>query len=340
MLKRLLDSDSVAVVIREVLIPVAGRDTPVMPPTFAAQKSDEPSDYCITATDTGNVCDMDTPGSQANRIEPLFMTPPYRDLIPHLAVKMPDGRLINICEMGHRMGDALLRCTDQYGKVVEPAFTAIRDRMDYAVMASTAPTSLVFGVWDSRATKVKIPRLVTAKVQARNVSRLQARAQYSPPIDYAELGLLDDVKSKKGNKDPASMAGLRPVPAPKAGPGPGGVLVNGDITRHVVVNLTPLRRIVSDTKPDVQKYILSLAMVAASVPMDPYLREGCTLVRENVETVLVRRDGSREDLALDTTRFMREADKYAKDFDAGACRTLNFEPKRVKDVIKKASKDV
>ena len=80
----------VALVLRENLIPVEGEDGVVFPPTFAAaeDKSKFPGGYNVDAAANGsNVCIIDTVGSQANRMEPVFAEPPYRDLIPQIVIK-------------------------------------------------------------------------------------------------------------------------------------------------------------------------------------------------------------------------------------------------------------
>jgi len=64
-------------------------------------------------------------------------------------------------------------------------------------MAKIAPTSLVFGVWDSRDTQAKLPRLVASTIRAFDVQRLTRSAQFNPSADYIGLGLLEDTIDKK-----------------------------------------------------------------------------------------------------------------------------------------------
>ena len=62
-----------ALVIREYLMPVEGPDGVLFPATFAAGDG-FPGGYNIDGDPNGaNVCLIDSVGSQANRIEPLFV---------------------------------------------------------------------------------------------------------------------------------------------------------------------------------------------------------------------------------------------------------------------------
>src|SRR6516164_10060293 len=85
----LTDSGPAALVIREHLIAVEGRDGVVFPATYAASKYGTSGYNIDSFNDSGteNVCLIDSVGSQANRIEPLFMKPDYADLVPRVTVK-------------------------------------------------------------------------------------------------------------------------------------------------------------------------------------------------------------------------------------------------------------
>ncbi len=77
-----LTSDSAAaIVIREPLLPVEGDDGVIFPATYAAaeNKSVFPGGYNIDPpTGEKNVCLVDSVGSQANRMEPIFAKPEYQ----------------------------------------------------------------------------------------------------------------------------------------------------------------------------------------------------------------------------------------------------------------------
>jgi CRISPR-associated protein Csb1 len=185
-----------AIVLREYLAPVEGKDGVFFPPTFAPAENskDFPGGYNINDLGHGeNVCLIDSVGSQANRIEPMFATAPYAALVPQLVVQAGEKK-VSILEAGHRAGDAIVRCTE-LKDALQKAFQALK--MGNAVpLAKLAPTSLVFGVWDSRDTQAKAPRLLAATIRAFNVAKLTRSAQYNPAIEYVEAGLLEELKTR------------------------------------------------------------------------------------------------------------------------------------------------
>src|SRR5213594_2594677 len=83
----LTEDGPAALVIREHLMPVEGPDGVLFPATFAAGDG-FPGGYNIDGDQNGsNVCLIDSVGSQANRIEPLFMQEKYRHLVPQIIIK-------------------------------------------------------------------------------------------------------------------------------------------------------------------------------------------------------------------------------------------------------------
>src|SRR5690242_16227985 len=89
----LSDAGPAALVIREHLMPVEGPDGVLFPATFAAGDG-FPGGYNIDpppskdqAWGIPNVCLIDSVGSQANRIEPIFMQEEYQSLVPQIVVQ-------------------------------------------------------------------------------------------------------------------------------------------------------------------------------------------------------------------------------------------------------------
>ena len=83
----LADDGPAALVIREHLMPVEGADGVLFPATFAAGDG-FPGGYNIDTDASGrNVCLVDSVGSQANRLEPLFLRDKYRHLVPQIVVE-------------------------------------------------------------------------------------------------------------------------------------------------------------------------------------------------------------------------------------------------------------
>ncbi|MEM7697189.1 MAG: type I-U CRISPR-associated RAMP protein Csb1/Cas7u, partial [Verrucomicrobiota bacterium] len=132
-----------ALVLREHLTPVEGRDGVLFPPTFASGDG-FPGGYNIDPRPRKdelwpeeNVCLVDTVGSQANRIEPLFADDEYSHLIPTVVVKAGE-KAVNLVEAGHRAGDALMRCSGLQDEL-NAAFKAVI-MGDASPLAKIAPT--------------------------------------------------------------------------------------------------------------------------------------------------------------------------------------------------------
>jgi len=311
-----LNDDRVAALTaRQLLEPVEGPDGVIFPPTFAAEEEDANGNYNIDSfggaysaridytppkqasviTDIRhesgrNVCLVDSVGAEANRIEPLFKLDKcngrFSGLVPQVTVKA-GSRTVNLLDAGHRAGDAIIRFT-KYGERLFNAFKALSEANNAYELAKLAPTSLVFGVWDSRGTQEKIQRAFRSVVRATNVVPLTRSAQYNRATKYVEYGILNEELDKGKGKDSVfAREGFKDNPATRV---PGGVLVNGEIRRDMTINLSAIRRLrvpleFDPTKDDpdktlaLRRYILGLCLIAALARSeDRYnLREGCQL---------------------------------------------------------------
>ena len=324
----------VALTLRQTLLPVEGSDAVVFPPTYAG------IGYNIdTLSDGTRVATIDSVGSQANRMEPVFEEEPYAALVPQVTITYGNDRSISILRAGHRLGDALIRST-ALAEEAHAAFTLFLDIGDATAVARLAPTSLVFGVWDSRDTQAKLPRVVQSVIRAWDVDDLKRSAQYMPPVDYAALDVFSDAEQKKheGNqKSPLAQRGFVHVPATEAH---GGIVVHGEIHRTVTVNLVALRRLDGDGGLALRRYVLGLALVAATAPLDGFLRQGC-LLTPDPETpsswAAVGRDGTRQAVALDVDAVLAFAQDTAAAFGVCENRSVPFDRTRAKaDATKKA----
>jgi CRISPR-associated protein Csb1 len=331
---------AVALHLRETLIPVEGEGGVIFPPTYAADDRRSGPPYAIdTLSDGTKVVQVDSVGSQANRIEPLFLRSrpgaadnPLAELIPQIDVVVSDDFRVSLLEVGHRLGDALIR-SSSLKEDAEKAFANFQ-RGDATAIAKIAPTSLVFGAWDSRGEGAKLPRVVQSVIRAWNVEPLTRSAQYTPAIDYAKFEVFSDEEKSKaeGNtKSPLAQRGFVHVPAVDTH---GGVVVRGAIYRDVTVNLVALRQLGAPSAgAALRRYVLGLALVAASEPQDGFLRQGCLLtpdpsVRQN--WTLVERDGRRLEIELDPTIALAYAKNAAKNFGVGEDRTVTFSRDRAK----------
>ncbi len=322
-----------ALVLREYLTPVEGKDGVFFPPTFAAAENTRefPGGYNINEWGNGeNVCLVDSVGSQANRIEPMFATGDYAALVPQLVVEAGEKK-VSILEAGHRAGDAIVRCTELKCEL-QQAFQSLK-KGNAVPLAKLAPTSLVFGVWDSRDTQAKAPRLLAATVRAFNVAKLTRSAQYNPATEYVEEGLLEDTEDKNALKA-YSERGFRHVPASATH---GGVIAKGDIRREVTLQVAALRLLRGTTDDETKKlhaYLMGLALVAFTKPAVGFLRQGCNLVldgEKKPESNVVFPNGRREASGLTHDTALAFAKKAAAAFGVGESKTVKFDTKLAKD---------
>jgi CRISPR-associated protein Csb1 len=359
------DDGPAALVIREWLTPVEGADGVLFPATFAAGDN-FPGGYNIDVhpsdTDVGpsiaamikngkvkpnidlfpgskNVCLVDSVGSQANRIEPIFASEKYRHLVPQIAVKAGD-KVVSIFEAGHRAGDALVRCSSLQ-QTVEEAFRASVNG-DAELLAKFAPTSLVFGVWNSRGmsgTQDKRPRIVASSIRAFDVRKLTRGAVYTAPTDYTALDVFSEeekAKAEGDNKNPLAKRGFVNALASATH---GGVIADGGIRRDATLGLAALRLLYAGKDMEktlkLRRYILGLALVAFMHKPVGYLRQGCLLVRDPEpkiphEFVEVLATGERKPVKITQEDSLHYATAVATAFGIGESKTVDFEKDRAK----------
>ena len=336
----------VALTLRQKYLPVEGADSVIFPPTYA-QTGDRKSSYNIdTLSDGTKVATIDSVGAQANRMEPLFKAAaggepenPREKLVPQVTITYGNDQSVSILEAGHRLGDALVRSTE-LAEETNRAFRIFLDTGDASSIARLAPTSLVFGVWDSRDTQAKLPRIVQSVIRAWDIDELKRSAQYNPPVDYAELEVFSESEKEKqeGNaKSPLAQRGFVHVPATGEH---GGIMVHGEIRRDTTVNLIALRRLRGENGTALRRYVLGLALVAATTPLDGFLRQGCLITPDPDAPgawVSVGRDGVREAVTLDENGAFDLAQRACKDFFGGVplARTVKFDKELAKQDAKK-----
>ncbi len=323
------DDDIVAVHVRQTLVPIEGPGGVFFPPTYAG------IGYQTNTLHDGTLMvEVDSVGSQANRMEPVFLKPELQGLVPAITVRYgssKDGNAgeLSILEAGHRLGDAIVRSTELHPDA-RAAFQALLRSGNATPIAKLGPTSLVFGVWDSRDTMAKIPRLLQATIRAYDIVVLKRSAQFNPALDYAELEVFSESDKEKAEgkaSSPLAERGFVHVPAVES---PGGVIARGPINRDLTLNLVQLHRLQGDDTPALRDYLLGLALIASTEPMDPFLRQGCVLVPDSngtTEHVVVRRDGSRTPVHFDRDVIFEFAKSAANRFGVGQDRTVDFDKK-------------
>lgn len=331
----LQDTGPAALVIREHLTPVEGADGVLFPATFAASQDKEfKGGYNIDAFPDGkNICLIDSVGSQANRIEPLFARSGYAGLVPQIVVKAGD-KSVNLLEAGHRAGDAIVRCSSLQQEL-QTAFKAVQ-KGNAEPLARIAPTSLVFGAWDSRDTQAKLPRLIASTIRAYDVRRLTRSAQYVPAAEYVDESLLDEPADQR-TQDAYAERGFVHVPASGSH---GGVIATGGVRRDATLHLAALRLLRGGEDEAktlaLRRYILGLAMTAFTYSPSGYLRQGCNLVHDSErprEFAEVYGDGRRQARTLDHPAALTYAKAAAKAFGVNPDRAINYKVSPDREVL-------
>lgn len=329
----------VALRLRQRLLPVEGDESGrgvIFPPTYAD------IGYNIdTLADGTRVATIDTVGSQANRLEPLFKKAsegqpenPLARLVPQIEIVLHKaaGKKGNkkqaeaqgdvdvgehiekrsLLDLAHRSADAVVLASPTLAPEVAKAFEALRNTGNAAPLCAIAPTSLVFGVWDSRGgSGEKRPRLVRSIIRAWDVEVLHSAAQFNSvwkALSEEQKAELD--KSPKAKNVKLSTIGFADAPATfrktdklphfvSGSPNAearvlGGVLAKGAIERDVTINLVALRGIRGSDAAEtleVQKYLLGLALLAATADLELFMREGCLLryANDDAWTMVPRR---------------------------------------------------
>jgi CRISPR-associated protein Csb1 len=351
------DDGPAALVIREYLMPVEGTNGVVFPATFAAGDN-FPGGYNIDGDPNGsNVCLLDTVGSQANRIEPIFRQAKYAGLVPQIVVKAGE-KLVNILDAGHRAGDAIIRCSS-LKDAIDGAFLA-SIKGDAEPLAKIAPTSLVFGVWNSRGEKgsqEKRPRLIASTIRAFNVRRLTRSAVYNAPVDYSGFDVFSEEDKQKAEGDPKNPLSKRGFVNALASGTHGGVIASGGIRRDATLGLAALRLLHGSSRERtrvLQRYILGLALTAFTHNPSGYFRQGCLLVLDpdklkEREFVEVYPSGERKPMNIagdDALEFAQAAaesfgldpKREIKSSENGPDRTVEFDKERARRDLKEGDK--
>jgi CRISPR-associated protein Csb1 len=318
-------------VLSQHLLPVEGKNGVFFPPTYA---NDRNPPYNIDALSDGTkVVTVDSVGSQANRMEPLFGLgvcgdPELAELVPQITIDIGEGKAVSLLDAGHRLGDAIVRASS-LKDIARDAFSSFLQGGDTLAIAKLAPTSLVFGVWDSRDTQAKLPRLVQSVIRAWDIDPLTRSAQYTPPIDYSAMEVFSAEEQQKSENNPKSPIAQRGFVAVPSTGDHGGVVARGPIVRNVTINLIALRRLhAKKSEAELREYILGLCLVAATEPLDGFLRQGCLLVPNAEEPASweeIARTGERRKIELTNDAARKYAKAAAAKFGVGKAQAAKFD---------------
>lgn len=348
----LSDDGPGAIVLREFLMPVEGKDSPVFPPTFAASETaDEDEEEAkgayninrLSGEGNRSVCLIDSVGSQANRLEPLFKAGKYKNLVPQVNVKINESRSVNLLDAGHRAGDAVVRFSTLQPRLLK-AFQSIVESGDSEALAKIAPTSVLFGVWDSRGTQAKLPRLLSSVVRAFDVDELTRSATYRSAIDYVTEGVVkEELDAGQGKRNPLSREGMKYALATGS---PGGVIVRTSIRRDATLSLAGIRSLTAGDPNRTRllhRYILGLGLCALTAPPMFEYRQGCHLTRDpdvkpNPKCEVVAHSGDRNAISLDDKTVFSFAESAAKLFGVEIIEPAVFDTEHA-DLWLRLSKD-
>ena len=290
----------VALHLKQKLLPVEGEGGVIFPPTYAD------IGYNIdTLSDGTKVALIDSVGSQANRMEPIFKRAPHSEFVPQIEIELHtkeyDGEKHverrSLLDLAHRSADAVVYSCPELAPRIKKAFRTLKQYGNAQQLCQLAPTSLVFGFWDSRGeSSEKHPRLVRSIIRAWNVQPLHMAAQFNSvwkTLDENQQNELE--KEAKAKKMKLSEKGFKDAPSTfrktkvsqylDGSPNPearvlGGVLASGSIERDVTINLVALRAINGadeEKTKELRRYLLALTLIAATAEIDLFLREGCHL---------------------------------------------------------------
>ena len=205
----------------------------------------------------------------------MFAESAYKTLVPQIVVEAGEHHQVNLLDAGHRAGDAIVRCSELQ-QTLQDAFKSVL-KGNAEPLAKIAPTSLVFGVWDSRDTQAKLPRLIASTIRAFGVRKLIRSAQYTPAAEYVAGKLLEEPADKATQDAYAERGFIHP----------------GDglsrrrhrarrFRRDATLGLAALRLLHAGADAEktltLRRYILGLALTAFTRNPTGYLRQGCLLV--------------------------------------------------------------
>ncbi|AHE97191.1 CRISPR-associated protein [Thioalkalivibrio paradoxus ARh 1] len=325
-----------ALSVAQELEPIEGRDVPLFPPTYPApergtHRHDTP--YTINQLKDGRrVATLDSVQSQANRMEAAFHGE-LAHAVPRITLTA-GTRTLALTELAHRIADAAIRAS-KLGSRIHAAFEAY-DHGDPLPIAQLGPTALVFGAWDSRDTRVKIPRLIRSEIHAWDVDVFTRSAQFSGAFTREELGF-NDKEWKQG-----ADIGFAPTPSVDQH---GGVVVHGPIRQTASLHLGALRQL-DNAAAGLGNYLLGLALGAFWTGGRDYtLRAGCWLLPSAPPVVeVVTRGGAREPLALDrdpALPFLEAQLAVAKErlgIPVGETAAVEYDPAAGKKMLKTKDK--
>jgi CRISPR-associated protein Csb1 len=272
-----------------------------------------------------------------------------------VVIRLNENTTANLVDIGHRVADGAIRFSGLRDEVTS-AILALKNEGNALPLCQLAPTSLIFGFWDSRpdTTMFKFGRMLTANIYASNVEIVKRSAQFNPAFDPTAIGLASEVPKDDGEqssnsgkaadgKDPMSKLGLRHVPAVGTH---GGVRVYGRIIRRTQINLARLRSLAVTANGQIdsaatlrlRRYIVGLSLVAGRVQPNYDLREGCLLRTSRMVSNLVFANGDNQPFKWEISDAYNFASSTATEFGVGPTREIEFKTKAAQQAVEDMKK--
>jgi CRISPR-associated protein Csb1 len=274
-----------AVRVIETLEPAGGKDIPVFPASYAGANDQSPPVYDLAGIEYGEheetvrvknstakvrqilrarLCAIDSPQSQANRMEPAFLeSEDLKVLLPQGTATIPKREVYgnSVLLLPHRVADFRVRLSNR-AEAVNLAITSFQQGNALPLL-HLFPTSLVFGFWNSRGQEehgVKHARMLLSRIDAHDVIPCRRHSLYSGPYSKDEFAkVVLDRQMSKEEGDTLSKEGFSNAPSDALG----GVLVQGKIERTSVLSLSDIARIhCEQPKPEEKKKALPAEAVA------------------------------------------------------------------------------
>jgi CRISPR-associated protein Csb1 len=256
-----------AIRIIETLEPAGGKHVPVFPASHAGPNDQSPPVYDLSGIEWGEgedtvrvknstakiqrivkakFCALDSPQSQANRMEPAFLEcDDLKQLVPQANTSIPRREVsegsTSVLLLPHRVADFRVRLSDKASEVSSAISSFAKG--DCLPLLRSFPTSLIFGFWNSRGDDeqgVKHARILLSRIDATDVIPCRKHSLYSGTYskdEFAETVLQRNITKEEGDK--LSKEGFSAAPSD----GLGGVLVNGNIERLSLLSLSDIARI-------------------------------------------------------------------------------------------------
>ncbi|MBI3278436.1 MAG: type I-U CRISPR-associated protein Cas7 [Acidobacteria bacterium] len=309
----------------ESLEPAGGMEFPVFPASYAGTGDNDPPVYDLSGIVYGEVketirgkgrttverfqiisaerCAIDSPQSQANRMEVAFLEDErLASLVPRACASIPraGGKSgeENVLRLPHRVADFRVRLSDQRENV-KAAIAAFANG-NASRLLELMPTSIVFGFWDSRGdeSQHKHARILLSRIDAFDVVPCRRHALYSGPYSADEFAtaVLDKPTAEKAEQDKMAEQGFTNAPTE----GLGGVLVKTKVERLALISLTDIARLncrnemneIDEQRTNAaRRYIFALAALAEAYPRSTgshRLRSGCELISKSKHVVELR----------------------------------------------------